>query len=171
MPRERDQMGQQWMHDETRSDGFTVLCLACGHRWAAPDAGVRSSRAAEPKNPYTAGVAAENWRRGFNGERLIAAPGSTAERYYNEGKAARKAHDAGVQEPIPPNVYWAPLADNFYSAEGGGMGNDFYRKWKPRRAEFPQGESAGWGKGSAHNPFKDAPRTSSGVPKDEGQSK
>lgn len=62
------------------------------------------------------------------------------------------------QEPIPDRVYWAPLADNFYSAEGQGMGLEFYRKWKPRRAEVPQGESFGWGPGSAHNPFKDPPR-------------
>jgi hypothetical protein len=64
----------------------------------------------------------------------------------------------GVREPIPDRVYWAPLADNFYSAEGQGMGLEFYAKWKPRRAEFPQGEAFGFGKGSAHNPFKDAPR-------------
>lgn len=64
-------------------------------------------------------------------------------------------------EPIPDRVYWAPLADNFYDAHGRGQGVDFYQKWKPRRAEFPQGESFGWGKGSAHNPFKDAPRTAS----------
>jgi hypothetical protein len=63
-----------------------------------------------------------------------------------------------LPEPIPPRVYWAPLSDNFYDADGRGQGNDFYRKWKPRRAEFPQGESFGWGKGSAHNPFKDPPR-------------
>lgn len=52
-----------------------------------------------PTNPYRAGVPAENWRRGFNGERLIAAPGSAAARYYDEGKVARKAHDAGVVAP------------------------------------------------------------------------
>jgi hypothetical protein len=44
-------------------------------------------------NPYSIGVAAENWRRGFNGERLIAAPGSLAAKCYAEGKAARKAAD------------------------------------------------------------------------------
>ena len=57
-------------------------------------------------------------------------------------------------EPIPERVYWAPLADNFYSADDKGMGLEFYRKWKPRRAEFPQGESHGWGPGSYRNPFK-----------------
>jgi hypothetical protein len=70
-------------------------------------------------------------------------------------------------EPIPPRVYWAPLADNFYDADGKGQGTEFYRKWKPRRAEFPQGESYGWGPGMAHNPFKDAPRPA-GVPPCEG---
>lgn len=75
---------------------------------------------------------------------------------------ALAAATAGVQstaEPIPANVYWAPLADNFYDADDRGQGTDFYLKWKPRRAEFPQGESGGWGPSSHHNPFKDPPRT------------
>ena len=67
-----------------------------------------------------------------------------------------------LPEPIPPNVFWARLADNFYSADGRGMGEEFYSKWEPRSAEFPQGEAWGWGK-SAHNPFKDADRAAAQV--------
>lgn len=65
---------------------------------------------------------------------------------------------ADHSQPIPDRVYWAPLADNFYSDDGPGMGNDFYAKWYSRRAEFPKGEAWGFGPGSQHNPFKDAPR-------------
>ena len=67
-----------------------------------------------------------------------------------------------LPEPIPPNVFWARLADNFYSADGRGMGEEFYSKWEPRSAEFPQGEAWGWGK-PAHNPFKDADRAAAQV--------
>lgn len=42
-------------------------------------------------------------------------------------------------EPIPTGIYFSPLADNFYD-EKRGQGNEFYRKWFPRRAEFPRSD-------------------------------
>jgi hypothetical protein len=83
--------------------------------------------------------------------------------------ARRTCGVATVVEPIPDRVYWAPLAGNFYDADGKGRGLEFYLKWKPRCAEFPQGESWGWGPGSAHNPFKDPPRNAGVRVLDEGQ--
>lgn len=65
----------------------TDLLLAASHLEATVvPAGVQ--------NPYA--VAAENWRLGFIGASSGSAPGSAAERFYNEGKAAREAHTSGV---------------------------------------------------------------------------
>lgn len=41
-------------------------------------------------------------------------------------------------DPIPPDVWFAIDADNFYSSvHHKGCGNDFFIKWKPRWREFP----------------------------------
>lgn len=44
--------------------------------------------------------------------------------------------------PIPPNVWWCKYMSRedqmFKDRDGNKMGIEFYRKWHPRRQEFPQ---------------------------------
>lgn len=43
-----------------------------------------------------------------------------------------------VPESIPKGIYWIAEAQNFYDQfTRGGMGDDFYMKWRMRRREFP----------------------------------
>lgn len=45
--------------------------------------------------------------------------------------------------PIPADVYWSADSDNFYFADTQeGMGDDFYRSWRPRASEFPTNSAA-----------------------------
>jgi len=52
-------------------------------------------------NPYTIGTPEAYWRRGYNGERMIGHPNCAAEKFYNEGKKARKIDDAKAAAGVP----------------------------------------------------------------------
>lgn len=56
----------------------------------ASNSAVPAGRVSVP-NPHTAGVAHENWRRGYEGERFIGPQGSAAHVFYKQGVAARKS--------------------------------------------------------------------------------
>lgn len=51
-------------------------------------------------------------------------------------RAAQAQHDFNA-EAIPEGVYYSPVHDNFYDADGGGKGPGFYKIWARRAGEFP----------------------------------
>lgn len=53
-------------------------------------------------------------------------------------QALERLLEQGIGPAIPEGVYWSAEADNFYSTLGNrGMGNDFYRQWRPHARHFP----------------------------------
>lgn len=47
-----------------------------------------------------------------------------------------KGQHIGVP-PVPAEIYWCPINQNFYDYSGSGMGDEFYRTWLSRTNEFP----------------------------------
>jgi hypothetical protein len=45
------------------------------------------------------------------------------------------SHDKELD--LPKGVYYSVVNDNFYSADGSGMGEGFYLEWRARWLEFP----------------------------------
>lgn len=62
-----------------------------GNSSAAPSEHVSAFERLDPANPYKNGLPAENWQRGYHGARFIGYKGSIAEKFFNEGVAARAA--------------------------------------------------------------------------------
>jgi hypothetical protein len=64
--------------------------------------------------------------------------------YGDNQEANDKRATCAATREIPEDVYWSTEHANFYSVpaspnEGGkGQGNEFYRYWRSRVAEFPQ---------------------------------
>jgi hypothetical protein len=54
-----------------------------------------------------------------------------------ERERAAQAHYDFHAEAIPEGVYYSPVHDNFYDADGGGKGPGFYNIWAHRAGEFP----------------------------------
>jgi hypothetical protein len=94
----REAVDERWeqsntMHDHALLQRIDALLAASPANHSGDSADMVAST---PGNPYAQqGSLEEAWRRGFNGERGIAARGSNYYKVWKEGEAARKAFEAG----------------------------------------------------------------------------